>query len=224
MNKNNFEIKEKLSKINMDVLKVLFNLIFQIWIISDVQVSCIKHVDHYIPPLWVMCLESVAHLLVMLNFSSNFLIYCSVSNQFKLALSKVCFIFCKSPSTASEASEYHSLVTNAVLPCPSTRAESPSQEMMEISNGHDKAVKTQIVLETFTITEDSEEMKICRVWVLLEFSPFQPRNTLFPVNILRDWFSSHQKLNLKMHLELFRFVVTDENKCKCYITERFSPF
>jgi len=129
----------------------------------DVQVSCIKHVDHYIPPLWVMCLESVAHLLVMLNFSSNFLIYCSVSNQFKLALSKVCFIFCKSPSTASEASEYHSLVTNAVIPCPSTRAESPSQEMMEISNGHDKAVKTQIVLETFTITEDSEEMKICRV-------------------------------------------------------------
>jgi hypothetical protein len=27
--------------------------------------------------------ESVAHLLVMLNFSSNFLIYCSVSAQFK---------------------------------------------------------------------------------------------------------------------------------------------
>jgi hypothetical protein len=28
--------------------------------------------------------ESVAHLLVMLNFSSNFLIYCSVSTQFKV--------------------------------------------------------------------------------------------------------------------------------------------
>ena len=36
-----------------------------------------------------MCLESVAHLLVMLNFSTNFLIYCSVSAPFKKALSKV---------------------------------------------------------------------------------------------------------------------------------------
>ena len=49
--------------------------------VSDVQVECIKHVDHYIPPLWIMCLESVAHLLVMLNFSSNFLIYCSVRDK-----------------------------------------------------------------------------------------------------------------------------------------------
>ena len=45
--------------------------------------------DQYIPPLWVMCLESVAHLLVMLNFSTNFIIYCSVSAPFKKALSKV---------------------------------------------------------------------------------------------------------------------------------------
>ena len=45
--------------------------------------------DQYIPPLWVMCLESVAHLLVMLNFSTNFLIYCSVSAPFKRALPKV---------------------------------------------------------------------------------------------------------------------------------------
>ena len=37
-------------------------------------------------------MESVAHLLVMLNSSSNFLIYCSVSNQFKEALSKHCFV------------------------------------------------------------------------------------------------------------------------------------
>ena len=43
----------------------------------------------HIPPLWVMCLESVAHLLVMLNFSTNFIIYCSVSAPFKRALSKV---------------------------------------------------------------------------------------------------------------------------------------
>lgn len=77
------------------------------------QVECIKHQDSYIPPLWIMCLESVAHLLVMLNFSSNFLIYCSVSNQFKSALSKVCSI-CSIDSTNSaivDASEYYSLHT-----------------------------------------------------------------------------------------------------------------
>ena len=53
------------------------------------QVRCVEEYDQYIPPLWVMCLESVAHLLVMLNFSTNFLIYCSVSAPFKNALSKV---------------------------------------------------------------------------------------------------------------------------------------
>ena len=36
-----------------------------------------------------MCLESLAHLLVMVNFSSNFLVYCSTSSPFKSALSKV---------------------------------------------------------------------------------------------------------------------------------------
>ena len=62
---------------------------------------CLKAEYQYIPPVWVMCLESVAHLLVMFNFSSNFLVYCSVSNQFKAALSKVvrirkfCIIFCE---------------------------------------------------------------------------------------------------------------------------------
>ena len=56
------------------------------------QVSCIREYDQYIPSLWVMCLESVAHLLVMLNVSSNFLIYCSVSSPFKTALTKVLVI------------------------------------------------------------------------------------------------------------------------------------
>ena len=41
-----------------------------------------------------MCLESVAHLLVMINSSSNFLIYCSVSTQFKTALAKHYVQFC----------------------------------------------------------------------------------------------------------------------------------
>ena len=83
-------------------------------ILEDVQVECIKHVDHYIPPLWIMCLESVAHLLVMLNFSSNFLIYCSVSNQFKMSLSKVCGLLCTSRvgHDATAASEYYSVAVD----------------------------------------------------------------------------------------------------------------
>ena len=56
----------------------------------DKHVSCREHNHQYVPPLWIMCLESVAHLLVMLNSSSNFLIYCSVSKQFKTALSRTC--------------------------------------------------------------------------------------------------------------------------------------
>ena len=84
--------------------------------ISDEQVECIKHADSYIPPLWIMCLESVSHLLVMLNFSSNFLIYCSASNQFKSALTKLCSIlsFCNTDTAGNgmvEASEYYSLHT-----------------------------------------------------------------------------------------------------------------
>ena len=51
-----------------------------------------KLLDQYIPPRWIMCLESVAHLLVMVNFSTNFLIYCSVSKQFKTVLSRVCVV------------------------------------------------------------------------------------------------------------------------------------
>ena len=57
--------------------------------LPEEQVACMEEFDQYIPPLWVMCLESVAHLLVMINFSTNFIIYCSVSAPFKKAFSKV---------------------------------------------------------------------------------------------------------------------------------------
>ena len=67
----------------MDLMVIL------VIMLVTVQVSCIREYDQYIPSLWVMCLESVAHLLVMLNVSSNFLIYCSVSSPFKTALTKV---------------------------------------------------------------------------------------------------------------------------------------
>ena len=65
-----------------------------IMMIAEVQVSCKQAGMQYVPALWVMCLESVAHLLVMFNCSSNFLVYCSVSHQFKAALSRVCRYFC----------------------------------------------------------------------------------------------------------------------------------
>ena len=60
-----------------------------IFFLPEEQVACMEEFDQYIPPLWVMCLESVAHLLVMINFSTNFIIYCSVSAPFKKAFSKV---------------------------------------------------------------------------------------------------------------------------------------
>ena len=70
---------------------------------------------HYIPPFWIMCTESVAHLMVMLNFSSNFLIYCSVSKQFKLTLSKArCHLCLGSPSPPVERSDSAELETVAV--------------------------------------------------------------------------------------------------------------
>ena len=62
-----------------------------------------------------MCLESVAHLLVIFNVSANFLIYCSVSNQFKAALSKLCIFFCK---RVPEGTEGISSLINILTLCP----------------------------------------------------------------------------------------------------------
>ena len=70
--------------------------------LPDVQVTCIKLELEYIPPLWIMCLESVAHLLVMFNFSSNFLVYCCCSRQFKSAL---CQVFRKGVNNAASGPE-----------------------------------------------------------------------------------------------------------------------
>jgi hypothetical protein len=62
-----------------------------------------------------MCLESVAHVLVMINFSSNFLIYCSVSNQFKAALSKLCLFFCKKSSKRKESAKYQNVQSEVIV-------------------------------------------------------------------------------------------------------------
>ena len=59
-------------------------------------------------------LDAVPLLLVMLNFASNFLIYCSVSNQFKMSLSKVCGLLCTSRvgHDATATSEYYSVAVD----------------------------------------------------------------------------------------------------------------
>jgi len=103
----------------------------------DIQVTCIEDKESYIPPLWVMCLESVGHLLVMINFSSNFLIYCSVSNQFKAALSKLCRFLCHHALAHEELapvenskSKYQSL-----SPVPNTVSATATLEMVEQGGG-----------------------------------------------------------------------------------------
>jgi len=73
----------------------IYLCIMLVFLLED-QVSCMANADHYIPPLLIMCLESVAHLLVMFNFSTNFIIYCFVSKQFKTELMKgFCNIYLK---------------------------------------------------------------------------------------------------------------------------------
>jgi hypothetical protein len=55
---------------------------------------CMEKEGGFVPPLWTMCAESVSSLLIMINFSGNFLIYCSMLPPFKEALTKVCTFFC----------------------------------------------------------------------------------------------------------------------------------
>ena len=123
--------------------------------------SCIKHVDQYIPPLWVMCMESVAHLLVMFNFSSNFLIYCSVSNQFKAALSKVCMLFCKkSQPPRMEASEYQQLPTSMAPQLSHT-----THELLDIVGEHEAQHMTsnevnKVENEDVVVHTESNQLKI----------------------------------------------------------------
>lgn len=45
-----------------------------------------REFGHYVPPLWTMCAECVSSLLIMINFSGNFVIYCSVLRPFKAAI------------------------------------------------------------------------------------------------------------------------------------------
>ena len=129
------------------------------------QVSCIKHVDQYIPPLWVMCLESVAHLLVMFNFSSNFLIYCSVSHQFKAALSKVCLLFCQKTSRPLliEPSEYQSLPASMMPQASNSNLELLDVATDQLASHENGKNGKDVKLEDIIVHVDSDKLQICRV-------------------------------------------------------------
>ena len=137
--------------------------------ITDVQVSCITYTDQYIPPLWVMCLESVAHLLVMFNFSSNFLIYCSVSNQFKAALYQACQFLCKNPSNQQhiEPTEYQTLPTSLAPQAKKTSLElvnTVKNQQVDTDSEIDekgKQKEQKDIGKDFTIHADIAERKNC---------------------------------------------------------------
>eukprot|EP00095_Tigriopus_kingsejongensis_P005362 maker-scaffold34_size539781-snap-gene-3.20 protein:Tk05362 transcript:maker-scaffold34_size539781-snap-gene-3.20-mRNA-1 annotation:"mannan endo- -beta-mannosidase" len=60
-----------------------------------------KEEGGYVPPLWTMVAESVSSLMIMINFSGNFLIYCSVLKPFKQTMSKL-VLHCQRPSSLPE--------------------------------------------------------------------------------------------------------------------------
>ena len=41
-------------------------------------VECLRHQQHYFPPAYLLYSESISHLLLLINSSINFLIYCVV--------------------------------------------------------------------------------------------------------------------------------------------------
>jgi hypothetical protein len=45
---------------------------------------CIADNHTYVPPVELICMESVSHLLILTNSSINFLIYCTLSTHFKV--------------------------------------------------------------------------------------------------------------------------------------------
>ena len=51
--------------------------------------DCLERGVAFSPPLWSMCGDCVASLLLMVNFSGNFLIYCSALKSFKAKLKQI---------------------------------------------------------------------------------------------------------------------------------------
>ena len=51
--------------------------------------DCLERGVAFSPPLWSMCSDCVASLLLMVNFSGNFLIYCSALKSFRGKLKQI---------------------------------------------------------------------------------------------------------------------------------------
>jgi len=69
------------------ILRV-FMAIYSVYLISD-TLDCLERGVAFSPPLWSMCSDCVASLLLMVNFSGNFLIYCSALKSFRGKLKQI---------------------------------------------------------------------------------------------------------------------------------------
>lgn len=56
---------------------------------SSDTLDCLERGVAFSPPLWSMCSDCVASLLLMVNFSGNFLIYCSALKSFRGKLKQI---------------------------------------------------------------------------------------------------------------------------------------
>ena len=67
-------------------LRVILN-IYDSAVVEDI-IECEKQKMGRYPPAWVLCTISVSHLLLMLNSSVNFLVYCVAGKRFRSILAK----------------------------------------------------------------------------------------------------------------------------------------
>ena len=50
----------------------------------NITIQCAAMNKAWIPPNWMLIMESISHLLLLISSSSNFLIYCTISTKFKI--------------------------------------------------------------------------------------------------------------------------------------------
>ncbi|XP_023333119.1 FMRFamide receptor [Eurytemora carolleeae] len=73
-----------------NLLRVVLNVFELFWLDNIFRCG-----DEFMHAAWFHCLNSISHLLLVLNSSSNFLIYCSLGTNFKLVLRKVFNRICR---------------------------------------------------------------------------------------------------------------------------------
>ena len=59
-------------------------LYFQAFFRADHIRNCVSMSGEYRPPLLLIALDSVSHLLILVNASANFIIYCILSTHFQV--------------------------------------------------------------------------------------------------------------------------------------------